>query len=346
MKKNIIVVFLILAFSSSLLLTACEKETPSGKPNSLFFFEYFNTVGAVYDYSYAPREQFDSNAQKIEEQVEKYHKLYDIYNNYSGINNIKTINDNAGKGKIYVPTEIIDLLEFSKDMYYKTDGRVNVAFGAVLKIWHKYRQEGERIPDKKELAEAAKHCDIENLIVCREEGYVELLDEGMSLDVGAVAKGFAVEKIAEFIKSEGLTSYAIDFGGNLRVVGTKLDGSGWRSAVQNPDTAGSNPYVAYLNISDSALVTSGVYERFYIVDGVRYHHIIDGETLFPETRYLSVTVNAPSSGVADALSTALFNAELEEAEKIINKFPGAGAIFVLPDGEIKLLGETSNVSFE
>ena len=129
--------------------------------------------------------------------------------------------------------------------------------------------------------------------------------------------------------------YVLDIGGNLRVVGTKKDGSGWVSGIRNPDTYAQNPYIYTLTLKENdALVTSGSYERYYTVDGVRYHHIINGETLMPENYYLSVSVKSTSSALSDALSTAIFNMPYDEAVAFIEGVSGIFVILVLPNGEV------------
>lgn len=249
------------------------------------------------------------------------------------------MNDAAGQGPLVVDERIIDLLDKSVELYELTDGNVNVMMGAVLSIWHEHREVGVSVPEMDALVTANAHTSIKNLVIDRENMTVEITDPEASLDVGAIAKGYAAERIYELLSSRGLDGYAINLGGNLRTVGTKPNGDGWVSGVQNPDKSSSDAYVATLTISDSALVTSGVYERYYTVDGVQYHHIINKDTLMPEREYLSVSVHTESSTVADALSTALFNMTLDEAEATLARFEGTVAIFVLSSGEVVTLGE-------
>ena len=207
--------------------------------------------------------------------------------------------------------------------------------GSVLSIWHKHRTEGVSLPDMNALVAANEHTSIENLVIDRENMTVEITDPEASLDVGAIAKGFTAELIYNMLAERGICGYAINLGGNLRTVGTKPDGSGWVSGVQNPDKNAAAPYVATLTISDSALVTSGVYERYYTVDGVQYHHIINKDTLMPERNYLSVTVHTESSTVADALSTALFNMSIDEGRAVISSLSDTEIIYVLADGSVE-----------
>ena len=318
---------------SALAIVSCgEVENP--QPKNRLYYDYFDTVSVIYDYAGSTNEEFDALCADIEAELDKCHRLFDIYYEYEGVNNLKTVNDSAGAGPIKVDERIIELLELSVELYELTDGNVNVMMGAVLSIWHEHRMIGESIPDMADLVAANAHTSIENLVIDRENMTVEITDPEASLDVGAIAKGYAAERVYNLIASRGLEGYAIDLGGNLRVVGTKPNGDGWVSGIRNPDNTSPDPYVDRITISDSALVTSGVYERFYVVDGVQYHHIINKDTLMPERNYLSVTVHTESSAVADALSTALFNMSVDEGRAVISTLPDTEIVYVLSSGEV------------
>ena len=161
----------------------------------------------------------------------------------------------------------------------------------------------------------------------------------MSLDVGSVGKGYAVEQAAQTAEARGLTSALISVGGNLRAIGTKPDGSQWVGGVENPwnssevYTNGSST-VAAVKMSDLSLVTSGDYQRYYVVDGVRYHHLIDPATLWPAAYFDGVSVLAPDSGVADCLTTGLFCLPLEEGKQLVESLDGVEALWCTTDGEV------------
>lgn len=336
-----------------LCLAACtlDEPTPEGQagkvtPKNRVFYEYFDTVCVFYDYTGGTAAEFSAACALVEEELSLCHRLFDIYNAYDGVTNIKSINDAAGGAPLAVDERIIDLLTLSKEMYTKTGGEVNVAMGAVLSIWHDRRTEAEadpasaRVPTSKELLAAAEHTSIDSLEINAEAGTVRLTDPDASLDVGAIAKGYAAERVAALLEAEGITAYALDFGGNLRV-GEKLDGSGFTSGIRNPYEGAANAYARTLTVKNSALVTSGVDQRFYTVEGVRYHHIINKDTLYPENNYLSVSIHTASSAVADALSTALFNMTLAEAQAALDRIGGTEATFVLPNGEVTVLSSAA-----
>ena len=305
------------------------------KPQSRVFYEYFDTVGALYDYSGMPDDKFAEVADKVENMLFEYHRLYDIYNEYEGITNLATLNKTAGEGPQSVDKKIVDLLLFSKEMYNLTDGKINVAMGSVLGIWHDYREEGTSVPPKEMLEAAKEHTDINDVVIDEENMTVQITDSELSIDVGAVAKGYAVEMTAAKLEAEGYSGLVLDVGGNLRAIGTKPNGDGWSAGVKNPDFTSSKAYVYTFNLKNEALVTSGSYERFYTVNGIRYHHIINGETLMPENYYISVSVKSDSSALSDALSTAIFNMKYEDAKKFVEGFINITVVFVMPDGEVR-----------
>ncbi|NLB27719.1 MAG: FAD:protein FMN transferase [Clostridiaceae bacterium] len=340
MKRNILLAAALLL--SLILVTAC---LPGGKQNQgprkfeAEFIGLFDTLTRVMGYA-ENEEDFKAVVQGLKDDLEVYHRLYDIYDSYPDLVNIKTVNSMAGQGPVAVDRKIIDLLLYSKDAYQLTEGRVNIALGAVTKIWHRYRSEGvddpasARLPKMELLEEAALHTRMDNLLIDPVKGTVELKDPKMSLDVGAIAKGYAVEQAARAAEERGVKHLLISVGGNVRAIGARNDqGEPWRVGIENPDYA-ADDYLAIVKADAVSVVTSGVYERFYMVGGKSYHHIIDPDTLFPENRYLSVSIVTPDSGLADVLSTALFNLDLEEGKKLIGSIEGTEALWCMPDGSL------------
>ena len=295
------------------------------------FLTLFDTVTTMVGYADS-QETFTAQAQQIHDELLEYHQLYDIYNDYDGMNNLKTVNDNAGIAPVEVDARILDMLEFSKELYEETGGRVNVAMGGVLSLWHDAREAGIEdpanayLPDQDALEEAARHAHWSNVVIDEEAGTVYLADPDMSLDVGAIAKGYAVERVCETAPAGML----ISVGGNVRATGPKPDGSPWVVGIENPD---GGDFLHTLYVEDSSVVTSGDYQRYYLVDGQRYHHIIDPDTLYPATRWRSVSILCADSGIADGLSTALFTLSQEDGQKLLDAFD-AEALWMTQDGEL------------
>ncbi|WP_033154507.1 FAD:protein FMN transferase [Pseudobutyrivibrio ruminis] len=304
------------------------------------FLDIFDTRTEIVGYADS-EEEFAKMAQQLKDQLIIYNNLYDIYNDYEGINNIKTINDNAGVAPVEVDQAIIDMLKFSQEMYYETDGRVNIAMGSVLSIWHRHREIGmddpERatLPEMEELQAAAEHTDINNLIIDDENNTVYLSDPEMSLDVGSTAKGYAVQKTLEYAREQGMNNILLSLGGNVQGIGGRIDGTNFKLGIQNPDLDGEQEYIKTVEIQDGqCVVSSGDYQRFYEVDGKVYCHIINPDTLFPSDTFGQVSILTDDSGMADAFSTAVYNMTLEEGLEFVNSHDGVEAMWVDHEGNI------------
>lgn len=321
MKKALSAVLLI-AFLIG--LCSCAKTEKRYTATS---FEYFDTVTNIVGYA-ASEEEFDNTKNHIFSELEKYHRLYDIYNSYDGIANIKTINES--RSPVKVDGDIINLIEYGKNIYSLTDGKTNIAMGAVLSIWHDCREDGTRLPERKELLYASEHCNPDDIVIDKASGTVFLSDEEMSIDVGALAKGYAAEMIAESLREKGISGYLISIGGNVCAVGAKPDGKQWTVGIEDPFGDG---FCETVGVCDVSVVTSGSYQRYFELDGVRYHHIIDPDTLFPENRFVSVTVISGNSALADALSTALFNMNIEQGKALVASLEDTHAMWLTADGE-------------
>lgn len=303
------------------------------------FFDVFDTYSELI--VYAKDEAAANEAlNAAHEELKAYHRLYDIYNDYEGVSNLKTVNDSAGLAPVAVDSRLIDMVAFAQEMDVKTGGRMNIAMGAVLKIWHDHRTAGiddpqnATLPDMAALQAANQHTDINSLVVDRAANTLYITDPEMRLDVGAVAKGYAVERVAQDMIARGVTSAILNIGGNVRTIGARGDGTLWRVNVQNPDLTAENQGLTTLSLKDLSLVTSGSYERFYTVDGKQYHHIIDPDTLMPAAYTWAVSIVTEDSGLADALSTALFTLSIEDGKALLQKFPGVEALWVELDGTI------------
>lgn len=334
--KRIACFVLVLTMIAS-LFTGCKMKKTKYNDYS---FDYFDTVTTITGLE-SNKEEFYAKCKEIKALLEEYHKLYDIYNAYEGINNLHTVNQLVD-GKhvpVKVDKKIINLLTFAEEMYIFTGGKLNVAMGSVLKIWHKYREEGlsnpneAKLPEIEVLKSANGHTVFDDIIVNKAESTVYISDDEMSIDVGAIAKGYVAEKIAKWMIGKKYYGYVINIGGNVRTI-KRDDGEKWKVGIENPDTEDTeNPYIETLKFDEMSLVTSGSYQRFYMVDGKSYHHIIDSETLMPAQNFKSVSVICADSGVADALSTTLFCMSHEEGLELLEHCLDTEVMWVLPSGK-------------
>ncbi|HHT88413.1 MAG TPA: FAD:protein FMN transferase [Clostridiales bacterium] len=335
MKKFVFTILLIIMI---LISSSCDRAPRKYQGSFLFLF---NTITEVVAYT-KNEDEFSELANFIHDELEIYHQLYDIYNSYDGINNIKSINDNAGKEPIKVDKKIIDLLKYCVEAYELSNGTVNVGMGSVLKIWHDYRTQGiddpvnAALPPRELLEEANKHTNLANLIIDEANSTVFLSDSNMRLDVGAVAKGYATEQVVQKAIDRGYTDFLLSVGGNVRAVGGKgKEKSPWSVGVKNPDKESEKNSLFALALIDLSLVASGNYERYYTVDGKEYHHIIDPDTLMPSEYFVAVSIVCEDSGMADVLSTAIYNMSYKEGLSLIESLKDTEALWIFHDGSVK-----------
>lgn len=349
-KNNYIVLIIILSIS---LLIACESQ-PKYEKYTGSFFDTFDTIIQIVAYT-EDEAEFESYMEKINNRFMELHKLYDKYNSYEGINNIKTINDNAGIKPVKVEQEIIDMILFSKEWYEKAGFETNIAMGPVIEIWSKYRDIAEddptkaKIPPMEDLEEANKFTDIDKVIVDVENSTVYLEEPEMKLDVGAVAKGYATELVAKEIEAEGLSSGIISAGGNIRTIGKPMDNlrEKWGIGIQNPDETiiqSESNVLDTVFINDASVVSSGDYQRYYMVGDKRIHHIIDPKTLMPGDYYRAITIVTPDSGLADFLSTSIFLLPFEKSFDLVESLEDVEALWVMKDGTIEFTEGMKNIS--
>ena len=328
------------ALLAALLLAGCAGKNTKIEPQGKAYFTYFDTVSYVYSYAGDSAERFEERSAEVSNILGEYHKLFDIYHEYSGVNNLCTLNRQAGGEPLTVDEKLVEFLLYARDLYELTDGEMNIMMGSVLRLWHDCREaagedpKNAAIPSEEELAEAAEHMDFSALEIDEENMTVRITDPEASIDVGALGKGYATERAADFLEEDGAQGYVLNVGGNIRIIGTKPDGTGWVTAIRDPGGS-QEEYALNLRLKDTACVTSGIYERYFVVDGQRYHHIIDKDSLYPADYFASLSVITKDSGLADALSTALFCMPQEKGAALADSMEGVNVIWIYTDGTIE-----------
>lgn len=323
MKKFFIFILLI-------FITGCSQ-----REYNTYYTDLFDTFSSFTCYA-DNKSQFDSVSDKLYNRMSELNKSFDIYNNYDNINNIKTINDNAGIKPVKVNSDIIEILEKGKEAHNITNGKINIAMGSVLEIWHNYREEAldnpkeAKIPDIADLEEANKHTNIDNIVIDKENSTVFIKDKYTKIDLGAISKGFCADKAKELLKENNVKDCLLNFGGNIICINDSSK-EYWTVGVQDPEN--EKDYIDKINLVNSSAVTSGNYQRYYEVNGIRYHHIIDPLTLMPSNANKSVTIICDESTKADIFSTALFILPYSEGLKIAEE-NNIKALWVTSSGEV------------
>ncbi|MDR0527026.1 MAG: FAD:protein FMN transferase [Spirochaetaceae bacterium] len=313
-----------------LLLASCA---PNFSERSAFVF---GTICRIQIYESGKEFVFDKLFKRMTE-------LDEIFSANREDSILYDINKNAAAGELPLPPELAVVLSRALDFAaLSADKNGRAAFdpsiGVLVKIWNIGTKQ-ERIPTKEQIKAALALVDWRAVELNKSSGTVKFGMEGMSLDLGAIAKGYAADEAVQILRENGVKCALVDFGGNIYALGKKRDGSAWKIGVQNPN-AERGEYVEVVEVTDSSVVTSGNYERFFEEDGIRYHHILSTETGFPVYNgIVSVTVIAKNSMDADALSTSLFALGFERGVSLLKTVKDAKAIFIFEDGKIVKTGE-------
>lgn len=321
-----------------LVFTGCAPKKLNRYTHS--FFDTFDTFIVLTGYA-ENQEIFDRAAQLCQSEFERYHELFDPYHHSDKVENIFNLNEKAWKEPVPVEKEMMEILLFCKEQA-SVSPVVNPAMGRVLRLWHEARFNADfdpynaALPSMEALQAAAEHVSLEDVILDEENMTVFFADEKLRLDMGAIAKGYAAEKVAQKVE-EILPVFSINAGGNI-VMGQSHDGKGWKVGVQHPDKSlfsDENTYLCTLQTENCSIVTSGDYQRYFYAEDQVWHHLIDPQTLLPARHCRAVTVIAPSSTLADWLSTASFVLPYEEARSLVER-SGAQALWYLPDGTAEM----------
>lgn len=304
-------------------LTACGGDavpsSPAVQSKSQVGF-YFDTVVTMEVYTDDETLLSDAQAecQRYDDLLSKTHEGSDVWN----INH-------ANGARVSISPETREIIEKALEYSRLSEGVFDITVEPCVALWDFTGEGMGLLPDEDALADAAAKVDWTRIDL-NDEGV--LLPEGMTIDLGAIAKGYITDRIADFLRGRGVERGYLNFGGNVLTIGTKTDGSKWNIGVQDPLSQG---IVGAVKVSDQAVVTSGIYERGFDLDGVRYHHILDTATGWPVQNELAgVTIIAGDAFDADALSTTVFSMGVEKGTAFIEGLDGIDAIFVTRDDTV------------
>ncbi len=310
----------LIIFLFPLLSISCEKTLPSVTRPAL------GTVCTITLY--------DKGKQTVYNQI--FNRLNEIEQHLSvniSSSDIAQINEKAGIEPVRVHEDTLSILITALNFAYKTDGAFNPAIGPLVSLWGIGR-ENARLPTQEEIEGQKALIDYTKIIIDGEKSTVYLPVKGMKLDTGGITKGYAADEVVRIMKENKISRGLVDLGGNVYVVGIKADGSKWRVGVKNPFDSTGTPLIR-VDVENATIVTSGVYERFFIQEGIRYHHLLDSKTGYPVNNGLqSVTIITTSSIIADALSTAVFVLGKEKGIGLLEEM-GISGFCVTDDKKIK-----------
>lgn len=306
-----------------LFITGCSNSKVDSH-NYFYMDTYINVK--IYD-----AENSENVFKKIEKIYKEYHELADRYHGYDNLKNVYYIkNNDSNEETIKIDSKLCSMIKLGLDYNKKTNGSFNINMADILDVWKEYRENKNGIPTKEELEEAKGNINPINL-----NDNCELENNHPSIDLGAIAKGYATEKVGEYLKEKGINKFIINAGGNV-LVGDHYDNSKYKIGLEKPDQ--TKEIYKVLKLNNTSVVTSGGYERFYTYEGKTYHHIIDYNTMYPANYFKSVTVVTKDSGLADTLSTSLFLMPVEDGKKLIKDLDVDVIWYTIDDEIIKTEG--------
>lgn len=239
-------------------------------------------------------------------------ELFDQYNEYEGVNNIYTLNHTKPGVAVEVDPRIIECIKLSMDANAINE-KFDISEGRLLSLWHDVREsDNPQVPDHADILTAKEHTGMSGIEV--DGNTISFTDDTVQVDLGAIAKGYTAGLVKKELEAAGLEHGYINAGGNVVLIGTKMNNTPWKIGIQKPDT--NDSLVRFTTDTPTCLVTSGDYQRYVDIDGTRYSHIIDPKTGYPASYVRSVTVIHEDSAWSDAMSTALFCMSVEDGLQV------------------------------
>ncbi|MGE4467953.1 FAD:protein FMN transferase [Sphaerochaeta sp.] len=292
------------------------------------------TVCTITIYDHPSEEAFSAAFDRIRE-IENHMSLH------TDSSEIALVNANAGKEAVQVSPDTFAVIGKALEIARLSEGAFDPTIAPLVQAWDIGGENARRPPDE-EIAALLPLVDYTKVILEPETREVYLPVEGMALDLGGIAKGYAADEVKQILLDHGVDKAIVNLGGNVLTLGRKVDGSLWRIGIQDPDD-GRGAYVMIVELDDTSLVTSGPYERFLELEGEIYHHILDTTTGFPvESDFTSVSIITQSSFLADALSTSVYALGYEKGMDLINSLDGVQAVFLTDDKEVVLSEKASD----
>lgn len=303
-----------------LLFTSCKTNTPKQISKTGFYFDTVIEITLYNTTDYSIIDNCFSFCNDLEQTVSRTVKSSDIYKLNHAFGESITVSDTT-----------LELIEIGIKYGDLTNGKFDITVAPLVELWD-FKNNSGNIPTKKDIESSLSHIDYKNILI--ENNQITLLDPAAAIDLGGIAKGYMADKLKEYLIGTGIQSALINLGGNILTVGSKPNGDSFHLGIQKPfEKQGVS--ITSVKVVDSSVVSSGIYERYFKVDDIIYHHILDTNTGYPcENNLLSVTILSENSVDGDALSTACFTLGIQEATSLIKTLKNVEAIFITKDYQI------------
>lgn len=264
---------------------------------------------------------------------QEFDRLEGLMSTWRETSDLQRLNAAAGRHPVQVDTEIRDVLRIARQVSEWTGGKFDVTFGVLSGLWKfDYQDRDSTIPDRNEVLRRLPFINYRDLKLDEPAGTAFLRRQGMRANLGGIGKGYAVDRVVDILRRRGFQNFMIQAGGDMYVAGHR-DDRPWRLGIRDPRGPADRSFAA-LDLSDGTFSTSGDYERFFIKDGRRYHHILDPNTGEPAQGCRSVTIVTDRAVIADGLSTGVFILGPEAGMALIERLPGVEGVIVSAKNEV------------
>ena len=317
MKNNIILLLLLFSLSTS------AQEN---------FKRTLILMGSRFDITVVASNEKEGN-EYIDSAIFEITRIEKLISSWDLNSETSLINKHSGIKPIKVDKELFDLIERSIAISTLTNGAFDISYASMDRIWN-YDGSMREMPSEEEISNSIKKVGYQNISIDKEAQTVFLKLKGMKIGFGAIGKGYAADKAKALLIEKGVKAGIINASGDLNAWGKQADGSDWMVAITNP--LNKNKVFSWLPINDSAIVTSGNYEKFISFDGIRYSHIIDPRTGYPSTGIISTSIMTSNAELADAISTSVFVMGVETGLDFINQLKGVDCIIIDEENKIHI----------
>ena len=315
---------ILFAISISILLASCDSTESKLVRRTQFI------MGTLVEITLS-EDDTDKTQQAIDRAFNEMSRLESLMSTHLPDSEISRLNEQAGKGYTRLSPDVLNVLQRAVVWGQQTGGAFDISIGPVVKLW-RFEDEKPAVPSPELLHQAIEAVDYKNIHI--DDVMVRLNKPGMALHLGAIAKGYAVDRAMVVLKNNGIQNAMVNAGGDLTVMGSRAVNKPWKIGLQHPRKP--EEIIASFNLAEGSVATSGDYQRYFLHDNKRYHHILNPDNGKPARGLISATVITARTMDADALATAVFVMGAEKGMQLIESLTGAEAMLILESGEAVL----------
>ena len=287
-------------------------------------------LGSPFEITVVAKDTIQAN-EYIDSAVNEVKRIENLISDWIPTTQISEVNRNAGLKPVKVDAEVIELVTRANKISKLTNGAFDISYASMDKIW-KFDGSMKAMPTPEAIKKSVEKIGYQNIIINEQDKTIFLKTEGMKLGLGGIGQGYIADKVKAVLQSKGCTSGIVNVSGDINTWGKQIDGKLWSVGIINP--MNKNKVFATFPLEDSAVETSGSYEKFVIFNGIRYSHIIDPRTGYPATGIVSVSVFAKQTEIADAMATGIFVLGVDVGLDLVNQLKGIECIIVDDKGKI------------